>query len=304
MTAATQLDLGDRLDLLHSLEAKLKRRICGQTEVLDRLAAAVRRRETGSVPLLARERCFIFAGPTGVGKTQTATSLADLVFGPGCLHRFDCGELQTKESVASLLGNRTGDRGRFGDAFSVVSRGIWLFDELEKAVPEFLLLLLAMTDAARLTLANGETLDLSRLYLIVTTNLGSAEILGRHHLPFTSIEKHVVGRIRRHFRPELLARFLRPMVFRPLEPDTRFPIAALHLGMFLIWHAEQGCRVQAGRDVVEFLLRVGYTSQLGARPLVDAIHEYVGDAIARCRMTGGSGSGRLVVLQDRLEVLP
>jgi ATP-dependent Clp protease ATP-binding subunit ClpA len=81
-----------------------------------------------------------------VGKTETARTLAELVFGEGHLHRFDCGEFRTPEAVASLLGNRAGDRGRFGQAFDAVSKGVWLLDELEKAHPEFMPLLMAMTE--------------------------------------------------------------------------------------------------------------------------------------------------------------
>jgi len=290
--------------LLEAIGPELKCRICGQSDVLDRLIAAVLRRETGAVPRLGRERCLVFAGPTGVGKTATAQSLAELVFGQGCFYRFDCGEFRTVESVAELLGSRDGDRGRFGQAFSAVPRGVWLLDELEKANPEFLPLLMAMTDAARLTLANGETLDLSKIYLIATTNLGSAEILGRHHLPFATLEKHVVRCIHRHFRPELVARFLPAFVFRPLDPDTRVRIVALHLRRFLDWHASQGRIIEAGPEVLRFLVHVGYSSQLGARPLVDAIHQYVGDAVVRNLMAGGSGSGRLIVVGNRLELRP
>ena len=302
MPRHNELPSDSPFDHLKSLGPELKRRILGQSEVLDRLTAAVLRRETGAVPQLGRERCLVFAGPTGVGKTETAKNVAELIFGESSFHRFDCGEFRTVESVAALLGNRAGDRGRFGDAFSAVPKGVWLFDELEKANPEFLPLLMAMTDAARLTLASGETLELSQLYLIATTNLGSAEIIGRHHLPLATLEKHVVRRIQRHFRPELLARFLPPFVFRPLGPDGPPRIVVLHLGICLAWHAAQGRHIEAGMDVVQFLCHAGFSRELGARPLVDAIYQHVGDAVVRSRLAGRSGSGRLVVVGNRLEV--
>lgn len=296
------MDTPERLDSLKLLGSELRKRICGQSHATDRLTAAVLRRETRSVPPLARERCLIFAGPTGVGKTETAKALASLVFCEGAFQRFDCGEFRTVDRVASLLGNRTGDRGFLGDAFSATPRGVWLFDELEKANPEFLPLLMAMTDAGRLTLANGETLDLSQLYLIATTNQGSAEILGRRRLPFATLENHVIRSIHRHFRPELVARFLPPFVFRPLDPETKVRIVSLHLGRFLEWHARQGCRIEAGPSVLQFLVQAGYSSRLGARPLVDAIHQYVGDALVSSRLAGHSGSGQLVVVGDRLHL--
>lgn len=292
-----------RLEVFRTLASELKHRVCGQAEAINRVAAAVQRRELGAVPPLGRERCLIFAGPTGVGKTETARALAELVFGEGQLHRFDCGEFRTPEAVASLLGNRAGDRGRFGQAFDAVSKGVWLLDELEKAHPEFMPLLMAMTDAGRLTLASGETLDLSGLYLIATSNLGSAEILGRQHVPFATLEKHVIRSIHRHFRPELVARFLTPLVFRPLDPDTQIRVVALHLNRFLEWHAQRGVHVQAGVEVLRFLVQAGHSSRLGARPLIDAIHQHVGDALASHLLGGGAGCGHLVVVGNRLRLV-
>jgi ATP-dependent Clp protease ATP-binding subunit ClpA len=292
--------LESRLEVLRTLQDELKSRVCGQAIVLDRLAAAVRRRELELVPKLGRERCLIFAGPTGVGKTETAKALAELLFGPESLHRFDCGEFRTAEAVAALLGNREGDRGRFGQAFAAVPQGVWLFDELEKAHPEFMPLLMAMTDAGRLTLASGETLDLSGLYLVATSNLGCAEILGRQHLPFTTLEKHVVRSIHRHLRPELVARFMSPLVFRPLDLETQMRVTALHLRRHIESQARRGLQVEAGPEVLRFLVQVGCGSKLGARPLIDAIHQHVGDALAQHVLWGGSGRGRLVVVGREL----
>lgn len=292
------------VERLKSLGPELKRRICGQADVLDRIAAAAVRREMGAVPALGRERCMVFAGPTGVGKTETAKNLAQLVFGEGAFYRFDCGEFRTVEAVSNLLGDRHGDRGRFGEALTTVPKGVWLFDELEKANPEFLPLLMAMTDAGRLTLANGETLDLQPLYLIATTNLGSAEIVGRQNLSFVTLEKHVLRCIQRHFRPELVARFLPAFVFWPLNPDSMRRIVLLHLKDCLAWHATQGRLLTAGSEVVDFLCVVGFSSKLGARPLVDAIYQHIGDAVVRNRMSGRPESGRMVVVGNHLEIRP
>lgn len=191
---------------LRSLRESMPARIVGQDHVLDRLAAAILRLEWGGVPPGGCARCFLLAGPTGVGKTETAQGIAELVFGSGRLARFDCAEFKTLDQVRDLTGEAGRTEGRFKQTFAQVSRGVWLFDEIEKAHPEFVHLFLAMTEANRVTVASGETLNLSGLYLVVTTNLGSAEILGREHLPFTSLERHVVRSIERHFRPELLRR--------------------------------------------------------------------------------------------------
>lgn len=279
-------------------------RVRGQAEVLGRLVAAVLRRELGTVPALGRERCQIFAGPTGVGKTLAAISLAECAFGAGCFHRFDCGEFRSKDALSDLLGNRSGDAGRFGEAFASVPRGVWLFDEIEKAQSDFTPLLLAMADAGRLTLASGQTLDLSGIYLVATTNLGSAEILEREHLPFTSLERHVSRCLERHFRPELVARFSRPLVFRPLDAARRREIAALHLTLHLEWLRQRGIVLQADGEVLRFLIQRGFSARLGARPLVDAILELVGDAVVRSRLRGEPCCGRLVVEGNRLSIRP
>ena len=289
---------------LRDLQRDLTSRIVGQQEVHDRLVRAVLRLELGAVPPGGSERCFLLAGPTGVGKTETAETLATLLFGAGCFVRFDCAEFKTLERVNDLLGSRTGDPGRFRQAFASVSRGVWLFDEIEKAHPEFVHLFLAMTEANRVTMADGETLDLQHVYLMVTSNLGSAEILGREHLPFTSLENRVIRCVERHFRPELLRRFGKPFVFRPLGRATHERIVALHLGRFLQWHEAQGRRINCGTEVVRFLAAVGFSERLGAGPLLGAIRQFVGDAIAECLLAGEPASGRLVVEGSKLRLIP
>lgn len=279
-------------------------RIVGQDHVLDRLAAAILRLEWGGVPPGGCARCFLLAGPTGVGKTETAQGIAELVFGSGRLARFDCAEFKTLDQVRDLTGEAGRTEGRFKQTFAQVQRGVWLFDEIEKAHPEFVHLFLAMTEANRVTVASGETLNLSGLYLVVTTNLGSAEILGREHLPFTSLERHVVRSIERHFRPELLRRFGQPYVFRPLDRDTQERIVALHLARFVAWHATQGRTLTFDAEVIRFLALAGFSRRLGAGPLLAAIHQQVGDAVVSSLMIGGAGSGRLVVDGDRLVLVP
>ena len=294
----------DPLPRWAQLVPQLAARIKGQAEILARLGEAIKRCELDVVPPRGCRDCFFLAGPTGVGKTETALALGDLVFGPGHFVRFDCSEIKTLENVTALLGDRQKDRGRFGQAYAQVSEGIWLFDEIEKAHPEFVQLFLQMTDAGRITLANGQTLDLSQIYLFVTSNLGSAAILGRDNLPFTSLERHVVRSIQKHLRPELLGRFGAPYVFRPLQREVTIEIATLHFGNFLAWQTEKHGRViTADAEVVRFLLQRGFSAKLGARPLLFAIRIYVGNAIVENLMAGGNGSGRLVVVKDRLQLI-
>lgn len=288
---------------LQRLQNDLVAEIRGQPQVLSRLAAAVRRREHGTIPPRGCRDNLLFAGTTGVGKTETARVLTRFLFGEERLVRLDCSEFKTLESVMALLGDRQGDRGRFGQAHDRVAHGVWLFDEIEKAHPEFVELFLQMTDAGRITLANGETLDLADLYLVGTTNLGSAEILDRPHLPFTSLEKHVVRAIQRHLRPELLGRFGTPFVFRPLGRAVQAEITELHFGRLLEWQTTQGRRITYVPEALELILQCGFSRKLGARPLLDTLDELVGNAIVENLDCGGNGSGQLVVAGDRLQLL-
>ena len=290
-------------DVLRQLFPELAANIKGQPEVLERLARAVLRREHRTIPPRGCRDAFFFAGPTGVGKTETAKVLATHLFGKKQFVRFNCSEFKTPENVMMLLGDRQGDRGRLGEAHAQVPDGVWLFDEVEKADPEFVHLFLQMTADGCITLASGETLDLAGLYLILTSNLGSAAILDCPHLPFTSLEKRVVRAIQRHLSPELLGRFGAPFVFRPLSRAVQSEITELHLGRLLGWQTtEQRC-VTCEPTVLEFILQRGFSRKLGARPLLDTLDEFVGDAIAADADQGGTGSGHLVVEKEHLQLV-
>ena len=293
-----------RLRKACALHDHLTREIRGQPEVVERLAWAVACRELETIPTQGARGAFFFAGPTGVGKTETALQLGFVISGPNSLVRFDCSEFKTLEGVAGVLGDRAGDRGRFGQAYSQVPRGVWLFDEIEKGHADFVHLFLQMVSAGRVTLANGETLDLSRIYIVVTSNLGSTEILGREHLPFTSLEGRVIKRIQGHIRPELLGRFGAPFVFRPLTREVQAEIAHLHFTKLMEWQLTKGRHIIYDGAVIEFLVQRGFSPRLGARPLLDTIYEQVGNAIVENLLAGGKGCGRFHIDGDRLRLIP
>ncbi len=280
---------------LRRLHENLTARIRGQPQVLSRLVEALHRRELDAVPQRGSRDAFFFAGPTGVGKTETVLNVAELLFGTGRFQRFDSSEFETPEATAFLLGNRTGDSGRFGQVYAKCPAGIWLFDEFEKGHSKFVDLFLQMTEVGRITLANGETLDLSRIYLFATSNLGSTEILGRVHLPFASLERHVTRCVRRHLRPELLARFGPPFVFRPLSRAIQEEIVEQKLEDFLAWQRCKGRRVTCDAGVLRLLQRRGFSPKEGARPLIRLIEELCGNPICQERLAGKNGDGRLEV---------
>jgi ATP-dependent Clp protease ATP-binding subunit ClpB len=268
---------------LPELEANIK----GQREALRRLVSAALRREYWTIPPRGCRDAFFLAGPTGVGKTEAAVVLSRHLFGDKRLVRFDSSEFKTVERVMALLDDPHRHRGRFGQAHARVAEGVWLFDEIEKGHGEFVDLFLQMLDEGRITLANGEVLDLSGVYIVVTSNLGSAAILGCENLPFTSLEEHVVRAIQNHLRPELLGRFGAPFVFRPLSRPVQLEITELHLGRLLEWQTTQGRHVTCDPGVAEFVLQRGFSRTLGARPLLDTLNELVGDAIVTDLEHGG-----------------
>ena len=289
---------------LRRLHENLSRRIRGQPEIIGRLVRKLLRRELNAVPQRGSRGNFILVGPTGTGKTELALAVSELLFGPGGLARLDCSEVKTVESVMALLGDRDSGRGRFAQLHAEVPAGVWLVDEIEKSHPEFAQLFLQMTATGRITLANGAALDLRRIYIFVTSNLGGAEILGREHLPFVTLEKYVTRCVRRHLRPELVARFGAPLVFRPLNRGVQTEIAATKLDELIDWNRQQGREISCEDGVVRLLVQRGFSPELGARPLLDTIEELAGDAIVEQLLAGGHGHGRLATNGTLLRLKP
>src|SRR6266540_6485698 len=150
-----------KLTKLHELDSLLPREIRGQSHALPRIISVVRRGEL-SLTKPARPRgSFLLLGPTGVGKTETVVVLTNQVFGAGQLFRFDMSEFQNQEALGLLLGARLGERGFFGVIRESANEGTLLFDEIEKSHPRIMDIFLQLLDAARITIATGETLDFS-----------------------------------------------------------------------------------------------------------------------------------------------
>jgi len=164
-----------KLTKLHELTTLLPREIRGQSHALPRITSAVRRGELGLTKPGRPRGSFLLLGPTGVGKTETVVVLTNQIFGAGQLFRFDMSEFQNQESLGLLLGARLGEVGYLGGVRERAAEGSLLFDEAEKAHPRVLDILLQLLDAARITVATGQTLDFSGYYIWLTSNIGSAE---------------------------------------------------------------------------------------------------------------------------------
>jgi ATP-dependent Clp protease ATP-binding subunit ClpB len=278
---------------LSGLEGYLASKIRGQGHVIPRVCSVLERGELGLQPPDKPLGSFLFLGPTGVGKTELTLECSRYLFGEGALHRFDMSEFQHLDSVKLFLGDETGMPGRLGKVLESNSRGILLFDEVEKAHRLIWDLFLQMLDAARITLADHRTHDLSGFYVVCTSNIGSQQLMKPTRLPFATLERAVLAELHRHFRPELIGRFDEKVVFKPLSPDTQREIAMIVINDEIERYRHREIELTVSVEAVEFLIRRGINRALGARPMKRTAQKYIGDAIRIALKDGNLKSGEI-----------
>ena len=288
-----------KLTQLQTLDAVLAREIRGQSQVLPRICSVIRRGELGLTHPLRPRGSFVLLGPTGVGKTEVVLVATQHIFGADRLFRFDMSEYQTQESLGLLLGAKLGDVGFLGAIRERAAEGSLLFDEAEKAHPRVLDLLLQLLDAARLTVATGQTLDFSGFYIWLTSNIGSAELMSLQHSNEATLERHVLTRAQQSLRPEIFARINEKLVFHRLFYDQQLEIAGKFLERQIAFLGERGHRLELHPDTLPFLVRKGLHPKLGARPMRDAVEKLVGDAVAECLLENRPACGVLSVDEAR-----
>ncbi len=295
---------GDRRTRLLNLESHLQASIRGQDSALSRIASVLRRGELGLSTDARPKGSFLLLGPTGVGKTESVVVFTRYLAGDDRLFRFDMSEYQTQETLGLLLGASSNETGMLGRVVERSAHGTLLFDEIEKAHPRIMDVFLQILDAARVTVADGTTLDLSGYYVVFTSNIGSAELMDWQHSSFATMERHVLASARQWLRPELFARITEKLVFQRLDYDTQMEIARLMLERQLSDLAAKGHRLTLTPEVLPFLVRKGFHPKLGARPLRDCLEKLIGDAVAVRLLEDGRCEGVLRVSQDQLSVLP
>jgi ATP-dependent Clp protease ATP-binding subunit ClpB len=293
-----------KLTNLQALDVLLPREIRGQSHTIPRIVSAVRRGELGLTKPSRPRGSFLLLGPTGVGKTETVVVTTNHVFGDGKLFRFDMSEFQNQEALGLLLGARLGEIGYLGAVRERAAEGSLLFDEAEKAHPRVLDILLQLLDAARLTVATGQTLDFSGFYVWLTSNIGSAELMSLQHSNEATLERHVLTRAQQALRPEIFARVNEKLVFHRLSYEHQLEIAEKFLSREIEFLAARGHKIELDKTALPFLVRKGFHPKLGARPMRDAVEKLVGDAVAECVLTGRPACGILAhdELHDRLGV--
>src|ERR1022692_3950911 len=234
----------DKLTKLHELNSLLVREIRGQTQVLPRIISTVKRGELNLTKPGRPRGSFLLLGPTGVGKTETVVVLTNQIFGAQKLFRFDMSEFQNQEALGLLLGARLGESGYLGAVRERAAEGSLLFDEAEKAHPRVLDIMLQLLDAARITVATGQTLDFSGFYIWLTSNIGSAELMSLQHSNDSTLERHVLTRAQQSLRPEIFARVNEKLVFHRLSYEHQLEIAAKLLEKEISFLTGRGCSLR------------------------------------------------------------
>jgi ATP-dependent Clp protease ATP-binding subunit ClpB len=285
---------------LTKLERELHRRVIGQDEAVAAVANAVRRSRAGLQDPNRPIGSFIFLGPTGVGKTETARALAQFLFDDErALVRLDMSEYMEKHAVARMIGAPPGyigyeEGGQLTEAVRRRPYSVILFDEIEKAHPDVFNVLLQIMDDGRLTDGQGHVVDFKNSVVIMTSNVGSQWILEFGADNWDEAERRVSDTLRDTFKPEFLNRVDDVVVFRPLGRDELAQIIELQLEQLRQLVADRGIRIEVAPEAKELLTAEGYDPVYGARPLKRVIQRRVQNPLALAILEGDYAEGDLV----------
>jgi ATP-dependent Clp protease ATP-binding subunit ClpB len=286
------------------METRLHDRVIGQDEAIIAVANAIRRARAGLQDPNRPLGSFIFLGPTGVGKTELARALAEFLFDDEqAMIRIDMSEYQEKHTVSRLIGAPPGyigydEAGQLTEAVRRRPYSVVLFDEIEKAHPEVLNVMLQLLDDGRLTDSKGRTVDFKNTVVIMTSNIGShfmAEVGASGELS-EGVRRQVTEALRQHFRPEFLNRIDEIIVFHPLSRAHMKEIIDIQLRGLMKRLADRKIKVELTDTAKEFLVQEGYDPTYGARPLKRTIQKRVLDPLAVRVLEGDFTEGDRVVV--------
>ena len=288
----TNIPVGDlqkqEQNQLKGLDKELEKHVIGQNEAVDKIARAIRRNRIGLNKSGRPIGSFLFVGPTGVGKTETAKQLARELFGTeDSMIRFDMSEYMEKFSVSKLIGSPPGYVGyeEAGQLTEQVRRhpySLILLDEVEKAHPDVMHMFLQILDDGRLTDSQGRTVSFKDTIIIMTSNAGSGDAVASVGFGAETAGNvnSVMDKLTNYFKPEFLNRFDDIVEFNALTKDDLMKIVGLMVGDVNQMLADRDLHVTVPQNVEEKLVELGYNPKMGARPLRRVIQEHIEDQIA------------------------
>ncbi len=297
----------DENDKLKSLEKVLHKRVIGQNEAVEAVSKAIRRGRVGLKDPNRPIGSFLFLGPTGVGKTELSKALAEVLFGnEDAIIRIDMSEYMESHSISKLIGSPPGyvgfdEGGQLTEKIRRKPYSVLLFDEIEKAHPDVMNMMLQILEDGRLTDSQGRTVNFKNTVVIMTSNIGARMITDRKMLGFSSgqsdskteenkqyesIKKDVMEELKKEFKPEFINRIDEIIVFHKLTENEIMQIIDLMLNQIKNRLKINDYNIEIDKSVKKFIFEKGYDKNYGARPLRRAIQNYVEDVISQGILDG------------------
>ncbi len=290
----SKLMQGER-DKLLQMEARLHERVIGQDEAITAVANAIRRSRSGLSDPNRPTGSFLFLGPTGVGKTELCKALASFLFdSEDHLIRIDMSEFMEKHSVSRLIGAPPGyvgydEGGQLTEAVRRKPYSVLLLDEVEKAHPDVFNVLLQVLDDGRLTDGQGRTVDFKNTVIVMTSNLGSHQIMQMAGQSYEAIHDAVWVEVKQHFRPEFLNRIDEAVVFHALDAKNIEAIAKIQLKVLEARLEKMEMKLEVSPRAVAELAKAGFDPVFGARPLKREIQRRIENPVAKLILEGRFG---------------
>ena len=295
----------DENEKLRNLEKSLHERVVGQNEAVEAVAKAIRRGRVGLKDPNRPIGSFLFLGPTGVGKTELSKALAESLFGnEDSMIRIDMSEYMEGHSVSKLIGSPPGyvgfeEGGQLTEKIRRNPYSVILFDEIEKAHPDVMNMLLQILDDGRLTDSNGRTVNFKNTVIIMTSNIGARLIIDKKTLGFTSkeenkedkkeyedIKKDVLAELKKEFKPEFINRIDEIIVFHKLQKEEMRQIVDIMLKQVIKRMEVQNIKIKINDKVKDKIIEEGTDANYGARPLKRTIQNLLEDKIAEAILDG------------------
>ncbi len=292
---------GERQKLLN-MGAALEKRVIGQDEAVKRVTETILRSRAGLSDPNRPYGSFLFLGPTGVGKTELTKALAEFLFDSDeAMIRIDMSEFMEKHSVARLIGAPPGyvgyeEGGYLTEAVRRHPYSVILLDEVEKAHPDVFNVLLQVLDDGRMTDGQGRTVDFKNTVIVMTSNLGSADIQAMQGEPADKVKDAVMQEVKQHFRPEFVNRIDEIVVFNSLGAEAIQKIARIQIAKLAQRVAAQDVTLEVTDAAIAEIAKVGFDPLYGARPLKRAVQDRIENGVARLLLEGRAAPKDAVVV--------